>query len=441
MDSKQVNRLRVLGLSFALCLSLAFSGPYSPAQRHLQIPAGGSPSASLFASQAGLDRAAQSRITASYGKLPLTFEANQGQTDPRVKFLARGSGYTLFLTSTEAVLALRDPAKQKEAGVTTALGATALRMGLVGANSRPQVNGVEALPGKSNYLIGKDPKKWRTNVPNYAQVRYEGVYPGVDLVFYGPQGPLEYDFVVAPGADPNLIGFELRATRVHGRSLRERTQAAAQPQIAANGDLVLKLGDREIRFHKPVVYQPEAGSSSVSQSSLLEGHYKLTGRNRVTFALGPYDPTKPLVIDPVLTYSSYLGGNGVDRVYGVAVTPGGNATVVGDTSSLDFPTVPGALQSTQGGGGLDSFVTQFSADGSSLVFSTYLGGNDDDEAWGVGFDSSQNVYLSGFTASLNFPTTSNAYRTTFNGTGHDAFLAKLDPNGASLLYSTYIAPV
>src|SRR5437773_510939 len=232
--------------------------------------------------------ATQARLAESYGKIPLSFEANQGQTDPRVKFLSRGSGYTLFLTSDEAVLALRsqkpDAALSKAKGVGSQKDKSrqrsavsrqlqkptdhgprttdVLRMKLLGANQAAKVTALEELPGKSNYFIGNDPKRWRANVPNYAKVRYFDLYPGVDLVYYGHEGELEYDFVVAPGADPKAITLEIenRNSKIEARQSKIQKpvlSAAKDPKskIDASGDLVVQAEGGEVRFHKPVVYQ------------------------------------------------------------------------------------------------------------------------------------------------------------------------------------------
>jgi len=293
-----------------------------------------------------LARASQTQLLKTYGKLPLSFEANQGQTDSQVQFLARGGGYTLFLTSREAVLSLHGskasatpkprlaealqarhplwsaasvklgipPLKDGPAlfrhGETRNLShsqlpsspeglepSAVLRMRLVGANPSPRVAGLNKLPGKSNYFLGKDRKKWQTSVPIYAKVKYDSVYPGVDLVYYGNQGQLEYDFVVGPGADPRAIKFAF--------------QGATKVAIDASGDLVAELDGREMRLHKPLVYQPEKRKSKLTQHN-IEGNYVLMGDNQVGFRVSAYDPQKALVIDPVLKYSTYLGGSGDD---------------------------------------------------------------------------------------------------------------------------------
>src|SRR5437899_9675053 len=283
----------------------------------------------------------------AYGKLPLSFEANDGQADPQVKFLSRGRGYTLFLTSTEAVLVLREggsarnvaggpPAAKRERG--KALRGNVLRIRFVGANPVPAVAGVGELPGRSSYFVGNDPKKWRANVPTYAKVEYRDVYPGVNLVYYGNQRQLEYDFVVSPGADPKAITLAFGG--VDGAA------------IDALGDLVLRADGSEVRLRKPVVYQEQNG-----QRAVIPTLYVLKAERQVAFEVAAYDATKPLIIDPVLAYSTYLGGrasafggNADDEGLGIAVDAAGNAYVTGRTLSTSFPMTPGAFQVTFGGG-------------------------------------------------------------------------------------------
>src|SRR2546422_4147106 len=224
---------------------------------------------------------AKTQVQEAYGKLPLYFEANRGQADRRVKFLSRGRGYTLFLTPTEAVLTLRHPTKSEQ---------TALRIRLIGANSRSSLEGAEELPGKVNYFIGKDPEKWRTNIPTYAQVKHKDVYPGGDLVYYGNQRQLEFDFIVGPGANPNAIRLEV--------------EGADRLDVDAQGDLVLHVNDGQLRLQKPAVYQAVKG---IRQE--VAGSYVLTDTNQVSFQVAAYDASRPLVIDPVLFYSTYLGGS------------------------------------------------------------------------------------------------------------------------------------
>src|SRR5207302_1632423 len=377
---------------------------------------------------------AETRVSQSYGKLPLHFEANQGQTHQDVRFLARGAGYSLYLTAGEAVLVLTKPnpdAKRDSRSAPERLGTQArgtpvvVRMSLVGAAPKPLVSGLDELPGKVNYLIGK-PAKWRTNVPTYAKVHYRAVYPGIDLVYYGNQRQLEYDFVVAPGADPEKIalGFE----------------GADKLEIDAQGDLVLHVTERAIRQHKPVIYQEVNGIRHE-----IDGGYVLKGAEQVSFKVAAYDRSRPLIIDPVvLAYSTYLGGSISDGGLAIAVDVYGNAYVTGDATSISFPTTPGAFHRSFGGGdGLsgtgDAFVTKLDSTGSTLVYSTYIGGSSGDEGSGITVDADGNAYVTGTTFSGNFPTTAGAFQSTGGNPGSgNAFVTKLNSNGSGLVYSTYL---
>jgi hypothetical protein len=378
------------------------------------------------------DPKAQAKILDQYGKLPLSFEANHGQADARVKFLSRTGGYSLFLTGDEAVLALSakrtDTNKAKIAGTAHTLQSGmaepkpggVLRMKLRNANPAAKVTGLDELAGTSNYFIGNDPGKWRTGVPTYAKVKYEGIYSGIDLVYYGNQRQLEYDFIVAPGADPRRIQFDVRGAK---RIRRDE-----------HGDLVLKVGEGEIRWHKPVVYQEKNGA----RQEIAAG-YAITAANRVGFEVASYDASRALYIDPLI-YSSYLGGSQTDYGEGIAVDSSGDAYVIGSTTSKNFPVTPGAFQTTYGGGYYDAFVTKINATGSALVYSTYLGGSGEDVGQSIAVDGAGNAYVTGYTASTNFPTTPGAFQTNFGGpeTDSDAFVTKLNPTGSSLVYSTYL---
>jgi hypothetical protein len=311
-------------------------------------------------------------------------------------------------------------------------------MRLVGANANPAVTGADELHGRSNYLIGNDPKKWRTNVPNYAKVKYQNVYPGVDLVYYGNQGgQLEYDFVVAPGADQSAIKLEVGAGFVPAR---EGHPPGVPLRIAANGDLVVKTSEGEVCFHEPVVYQPAIHSGQRTpdyrQRTPIEGHYVLQASNQVGFQVASYDHSRPLVIDPVLFYSTFFGGTGADQALAVAVDSQGDFYVTGQTASSSFP-LAGAFQGTYGGL-TDAFVAKFKGDGSGLVYSTYLGGSFPDIAQAIAVDSQGNAYVTGFTTSSDFPT-KNPLQAALSGIfNQDLFITKLSPDGSSLVYSTYL---
>jgi len=413
--------------------------------------------------------------------LPLSFEPNEGQTDSRVKFLSRGSGYTFFLAADEAVLALRkSEVRSQKSGARSSKAETGnskfetrnsgqlslfpvpgslfasldppapspesrapavLGMKLVGANQAAKVTALDELPGKSNYFIGTDPKKWRTDVPTYGKVKYEGVYPGVDLVYYGNQRQLEYDFVVAPGADPKAIALKIET----GKSKIENPKSKIH--IDASGDLVIETDGGEVRFHKPVLYQPTGSLNSqftIRNSELLNGHYVLTADNRIGFEVSRYDKSKPLVIDPVLSYSTYLGGSGGDVAYGVAVDSSGEAFVTGITNSADFPTLAASgssvYQSSNKGNG-DAFVTKINPTGTALVYSTYLGGSGSDTATAIAVSASGDAFVTGTTTSADFPTastaTTGAFQTAYGGNG-DAFVAQLSSDGSKLVYSSYL---
>jgi beta-propeller repeat-containing protein/HYDIN/CFA65/VesB family protein/ASPM-SPD-2-Hydin domain-containing protein len=372
----------------------------------------------------------QVSLAEAYRKLSLSFEPNRGQADHNVKFLTRGRGYALFLTATEAVLSYSEPSLCAPGSASHgaqhslpsnrgsgASGRATVRVDikLVGANPSPEISGLERLPGTTNYLIGSDPSHWHVKIPTYAQLRYKNIYPGIDLVYYGNQGQLESDFVVAPGADPNVIRISLEG----GGALR----------LDAQGDLVLGATDKEIRLHKPRLYQEVRGKKQE-----VFGKYFLAGSNQVGFEVGSYNTTQELTIDPTLSYSTYLGGTTFDQANGIAVDAAGNAYVAGFTSSSNFITTPGAFD-TSAASGFDAFVTKFSPTG-SVVYSTYLGGNGPDQAAAIAVDPAGAAYIAGETYSTNFPIVTGAF-TTNRGQG-DAFVAKLSGDGSSLLYSTYL---
>jgi Bacterial Ig-like domain (group 3)/Beta-propeller repeat len=362
------------------------------------------------------------RTRASRVRSLLAFEANQGQTDPQVKFLSRGAGYNLFLTGSEQVLTLhRTSGRESDPRTARALPSqdeqsAVLRMKLVGANPTTEVFGQDELCGKSNYFIGNDPKKWHSNVPQYARVRYADVYPGVDLVYYGNQRQLEYDFVLQPGANP--------------RAIRLRIDGARQLRLD-RGDLVLSSPGGDVRLLRPHTYQEANGTKQE-----IRGRYVLKAKNEVGFEIAPYDPRSPLIIDPVLAYSTFLGGSGDDVPNAIALDSAGNVYVTGYTSSADFP-VANAVQPTYHGG-WDAFVTKINAGGTALVYSTYLGGSsaDYDAGQSIAVDSAGSVYLTGFTGSPDFPTV-NPIQPTLHG-WRNAFVTKINAEGSALVYSTYL---
>ncbi len=364
----------------------------------------------------------RARVIENWNKLPASFEANEGQTDRQVKFLARGSRYVLFLTRDEAVLSLtvaggwhaQRPSvvsissRPKSDGSCTAV----LRIRLERANTNAKVSGIDELPGKSNYFVGNDPAKWRRNIATFGRVKYQAVYPGVDLVYYGNQRQLEYDFVLAPGADPQKIELSFAG--------------AERLRLDEHGNLVITIAGNQFIEHAPLIYQVIG-----SKRRLVAGSYELKSVNKVGFKLAAYNHREPLTIDPSLAYSTYLGGNEDDNGFGVAVDSTGNAYVTGNTDSTDFPTTTGSLQQAFGGI-LDAFVSKLNSSGSALVYSTYLGGSDEDDGLGIAVDSSGDAFVTGHTDSPNFPTTPGALQTI--GT---LFVSKLNSTGSDLIYSTH----
>ena len=378
-------------------------------------------------------------LAESYGKLPLTFEANAGQTDKRVRFISRGSGYGLFLTGDAAVLALDkaecagQPASLAQrggrhvnlAGCARETDVVTMRLaGHTSASASPA--GEEKLPGVANYFVGSDPTAWRTGLPMYAKVRYSGVYPGVDLLYYGNQKQLEYDFVVAPQADP--------------RAIRLQFSGVSKLKVDGAGDLILSAGNGDIAFHRPVVYQEQNG-----RRQWIDGRFTLGRRHTVSFSLSGYDHTRPVVIDPVLTYSTYLGGSGNDgdEALAIAVDANGDAYVTGQTDSTNFPLTSGSYQQSNQGaasGTYNAFVSKLNSTGKALVYSTFLGGSGNTQGAALAVDSSGDAYVAGHTFATDFPTTSGAYQTASPSCygGYSAFVTKLNSTGTALVYSTYL---
>ncbi len=356
------------------------------------------------------------RAAAHYGALPLTFEANQGQTGAQVKFLSKGKGYTAFLTSNGMILSLRPSAGAARqplgSSPSASQSSTILRFTLVGAATNPAVTGEELQPGKVNYFFGKDPSQWRTNIATYGRIRYHNVYPGIDLIYYGNHRQLEYDLAISPGADPNLIQFQI--------------QGAKSIDLDAKGNLVLDTGNGELYFQTPAIYQETNGAHVP-----VQGQYVIKDSTHVGFRLSAIDPAKPTVIDPVLVYGTFLGGSGDDEASGVAVDSSGNVYLTGYTDSTDFPlAVLGSLPA-----GTHAFVAKLDATGSTLLYADYLGGNNYDFGYALAIDSTGEVYVTGSTASSDFPVV-DAYQATYPG-GFNAFLTKISADGSTLLYSTY----
>ena len=355
------------------------------------------------------------RVRSYNGKPPSYFEANRGQTDSRVQFLSRGARHAWFFSTDQVVLAIVDGEGRR----------ANLRMELAGANSHAEPIGLEALPGKSNYFIGNDAARWQSGVPHYAKLLYEDIYPGIDLLYYwSAGGNLEYDFVVEPGADPGAVEL--------------RFEGPDQLEISESGDLIIGLGTTRVYHRRPVIYQEIDGDQRP-----VSGAYRIEGRNRVGFQLAAYDRGRPLVIDPVLEYSTFVGGSDRDREASIAADTDGNVYLTAGVRSGDFPTTMGAFDETNDSAGEETSTAIFKLgpDGTTLLFSTFLGGSAADvpRAHGnqIALDNSGHIYVSGHTMSPDFPTTAGAFDETHNGE-FDLFLSVLDPTGSMLLYSTYL---
>jgi Beta-propeller repeat len=385
--------------------------------------------------------------TNSYGKLPLAFEPNQGQTTSQVRFLSRGNGYELFLTSHEAVLALRKKEPVRAKAVKNVASFTArhesrgaekisvLRMQFDGANPEPEIAGMDLLPGRVSYFIGNDPKKWHTDIPSYESVKYKDVYPGVDVLFYGRQQHMEYDFVVAPGGDPNSIALNI--------------QGAHKLEISSRGDLVMSVAAGKVALQKPVVYQEING-----ERRQIAGSYSIANDRKIHFLVAGYDHTYPLTIDPVLNYSTYIGGESFDLALGIALDAAGNAYIAGNTTSTTFPQMNPETSTTPTDIALGTvFVSELNPTGTALLYSTYIGGSGNgtfgDSANAIAVDASSpaNVYITGFTGSPDFPVSTALL--PFQGTpgpastatAASAFITKLTPSAsasAQLAYSSYL---
>jgi hypothetical protein len=352
----------------------------------------------------------------SYGDLPLSFEPNLGQTNSKVQFLSHGKGYGFFLTGDTATLQLgtRNP--------------RTVELNVANGQSPAKILGEAPLPGTANYFRGGDEARWLRNVPTYARVRMTSVYPGVDLVYYGDHRQLEYDFVVHPGANAVQVALT--------------EQGASALKLSADGALMMQVGESTLHWHAPIAYQDIGG-----HRFQVAARYEIAG-STIRFHIGEYDHTHDLVIDPVLIYSTYLGGNGgADGDVGnaIAADSAGNAYVAGIASSTDFPTTSSAMQPASAGND-DAFVAKLNPQGTAFIYSTYLGGGGQDIAWGIAIDAAGEAFITGQTGSglhgtAPFPTTAGAYQRTPNPAtlNNSGFIAKLSADGSNLLYSTYLS--
>jgi hypothetical protein len=369
--------------------------------------------------------AVRAQSLAGLGNLPLYFEAGPAPANGPARFITRGCNYQFSLLPAEVQITLgKNGVKPAE-----------VRMDFAGSNPGAQMAGDSELPGKVNYLLGNDPAAWRTGVPTFARVRVEQLYPGVNLVYYGNQRQLEYDFTLAPGADPDMI-------KIHFAGVDKIS-------IGGQGELILALGRDEIRQPAPVIYQTVAG---IRQA--VDGGYRVINRNTVAFAIGKYDHQLPLVIDPVLSFSTYFGGNSSDNAWSIALDTNGFIYIAGQTLSKQMSatnpapfSTTGAFQTNYQGGSQvgDAFIAKFDGSGTNLIYLTYLGGSSDDAAYGLAVDNAGDAYVAGATESANFPIRNGIY-TNIGGpfNSHvglyaaDAFVAELNPSGSNLVYSTYL---
>jgi RHS repeat-associated protein len=363
-------------------------------------------------------------LAPTYAQQPLAFVPNAHITDPQVQFLSAGAGYTFFVTPDEAVLSLARPSSPSGrpfgAPPTTIRPTTHDVVGvhLLGANASAAVTGVNELPARANYFTGNQRSAWQSDLTQYSRVRVQNVYPGIDAYYYGTQqGQVEFDFVVSPGASPQAITLDL--------------QGLAGVSLDGQGNLMLQTAGGQLLQQAPSVYQTVGG---VRQG--VSGHYVLSGPHQVRFQVGAYNPALPLVIDPILVYGTYLGGNGDDQALALAVDGAGNSYLAGVTASADFP-VLNPFQATFTGVS-DAFVSKFGPTG-GLMYSTFLGGSNMQQANGIAVDLAGNAYITGSTNSSNFPTTPGAYQTSWGGSGsQSAFVASLNPTGDALRFSTYV---
>jgi hypothetical protein len=363
---------------------------------------------------------------ASFGSVPIHFEENVGQTDPAVRFIARGAGYTIFLTPQETVFLLstvekvpRNPHdRHKQRPFRPSKQALAIRMKLLGASALPEIAGTSKLPGTSNYFFGKNKTRWRTQIANYASATYSGVYPGIDMVYYGNQRQLEYDFVVQPGADPSAIKFTF--------------SGISETSLSAAGDLQMKSGLRTLVLHSPSIYQLENGVRKP-----INGRYSINPDCSVGVTVANFDRSKQLVIDPILQYSTYVGGSGDDLLFGLKLDAQGNSYIVGATASPDFP-VNRIVGDPVVSSATVPFISKLDPTGTTLLYSDYFGGSGQDYANGLAVDANGSAYVVGSTSSSDFPLTASALQSNLASGATNAFLAKFSPDGSALAYSTYL---
>jgi hypothetical protein len=374
----------------------------------------------------------QGSAAQAFGDLPLSFEVNRGQAAHQVTFLTRTGGYTIFLTPTEAVLTGQESVKSAVRGATPSWGLgrvpqvtvsrteSTVQLRFVHANPHPRIVGLDRLPGVVNYFMGNDPRRWRTDIPTYARVEYQNLYPGIDLVFYGrSQGELEYDWVLQPSASPEDI--------------RLRILGARGVKIDRAGNLVLGSQGGAIVQHAPRAFQRSNGTQRP-----VRVRFTLAGGRNVGLALGSYDATRPLTIDPVVAFATYVGGREASLGYAITQDSSDSAFLVGDTVANDFPTknpfqrIVFASNTPTAG-----YVTKFDPSGKQLVYSTYFGGSDATQIYGVAVDKQDEVYFTGETIAQDYPVL-HPFQRFYGGGGSDAVITKLDAAGDKIVYSSYL---
>jgi uncharacterized repeat protein (TIGR01451 family) len=375
----------------------------------------------------GPKKDARTNLTSLFASLPLMFEPNQGQanldpTDSRARFIAHGSGYTLLLGSEGAIISLGSSNSAPKEGASKRGKTAPLQMKLAGSNANASLTATDLLPGKSNYLLGNDPAKWHRGIPQFGRVRYQDIYPGINLVFYGNRGRLEYDFQVAPGADPAKAQLEFDG---------------AKRLELKDGALVIKGEGGDARLEAPRVYQEIDG-----REQAVEARFVLRGANRAGFVIGSYDRRRELVIDPVLFFSTYFGGKGDEHASSITVDGSGNIYLTGSTTSPNLPVgVSTVVLESNLVGVQNVYIAKINptVNPAALEYVTYLGGNGIDSPVGIGVDGAGDALVAGTTSSTNFPT-QNGYQSAPETTGKPhVFVSKLNSAAQSLLYSTYLS--
>jgi hypothetical protein len=376
--------------------------------------------------------ASRLQISRNYGALPFSVEKNQGQADPQVKFLSRGASYSILFKDREAVLLLSKrnrahdkplPLGDRERGEQQIDDAATdvLCMQLVGKSPRAIASGAAQLPGTVNYFTGNDSARWLSGIPTFARVNYAGVYPGIDLTYYGNQRRLEFDFNLAPEADP--------------RSIRLRFDGAQKLRLDKDGNLIIVTANGQVGFEKLAIYQPFGDN----RKQTVEGSFRILSGRTVSFLLGDYDRTKPLVIDPILNYSTYLGQLG--QAYAIAVDAAGEAYVAG-SAGAGMPTTNGIQPSPMAKSTPpptpSAFVAKLNSAGTAVLYCTYLSGSMEDDAYGIALDPLGDAYVAGITFSPDFPVTTGAFQRINSAANGAGFVAAINPTGTALIYSTYL---